>query len=450
MTEESRNKKIISRINKLLEKYDISENISYTIQEKDKIYQCVIDYRKNGERDLFWASTGYKVEKGNLRKAKNTAKEIEEIFKNTVKQHKEKPKQEQQNINAINIQELLELNTTNFNPNKETKADWDFYEYMEYWLYNIIQYSVEPDTFSGYERQVTGRLKEYFTQKEHRRKVKELTADDLDDFYNYLRKDLENSTIDHYNDNISGAFKDLLKKKKVKYNPTDLINPIVVERKEVPVYTKEEIVELFEVLKGDIIELPTQFGGCYGMRRSEIIGLRKEVFNFEENYFTINHVAIQHDGKNNKEKVYFKDKAKSKKGYRTFPLFPHIKKAVLERFEQIEENKKNFGDSYNHKYDGYLFVHDNGDLIQPNYFTDRFGKIIKRNGLRKITPHGLRHSIATLLHLAGIDIRDIQDWLGHESISSTNIYTRGDYRKQVRTGNVVMKLFNENTEEIER
>ena len=47
------------------------------------------------------------------------------------------------------------------------------------------------------------------------------------------------------------------------------------------------------------------------MRRSEIIGLRKEVFNFEENYFTINHVAIQHDGKNNKrEKVYFKDKAK--------------------------------------------------------------------------------------------------------------------------------------------
>ena len=57
-------------------------------------------------------------------------------------------------------------------------------------FYNIIQYSVEPDTFSGYERQVTGRLKEYFTQKENRRKVKKLTADDLDDFYNYLRKRL--------------------------------------------------------------------------------------------------------------------------------------------------------------------------------------------------------------------------------------------------------------------
>ena len=58
-------------------------------------------------------------------------------------------------------------------------------------------------------------------------------------------------------------------------------------------------------------------------------------------------------------------------------------------------------------------MQDNGDIIQPNYFTKKFAKIIKKNNLRKITPHGLRHSIATLLHLNGTDIRDIQDWLGN-------------------------------------
>ena len=301
----------------------------------------------------------------------------------------------------------------------------------------------EKDTFNGYKRQVTGRLKEYFTMEEHKRKVKELTAEDLDEFYNHLRKELKNSTIDHYNDNISSAFKYLLKKKKVRYNPTDLINPITVEREEVNTYTAEEVIQLFTILKGDIIEVATIFDGIYGMRRSEIIGLREQVFDFEEDYFFINHVAIQNDGKDNVEKVYFKDKAKSKKGYRTFPLFEFVKEAVIARFEQIEENKKIFGDSYNHKYDGYLFVHDNGDIIQPNYFTKRFKKIIERNNLRKITPHGLRHSIATLLHLAGVDIRDIQDWLGHENVSSTNIYTRGDYKKQVQTGKVVAQLFRE-------
>ena len=77
----------------------------------------------------------------------------------------------------------------------------------------------------------------------------------------------------------------------------------------------------------------------------------------------------------------------------------------------------------------------------PNYFTKRFGKLIKRYDLKKITPHGLRHTNATLLHMEGVDIRDLQDWLGHQSISSTNRYTRSDYQKQLNTARAVKKIF---------
>ena len=59
--------------------------------------------------------------------------------------------------------------------------------------------------------------------------------------------------------------------------------------------------------------------------------------------------------------------------------------------------------------------------------------------MRYITPHGLRHTNATLLHMEGIDIRDLQDWLGHQNISSTNRYTRSDYRKQIETGKKLQK-----------
>lgn len=45
------------------------------------------------------------------------------------------------------------------------------------------------------------------------------------------------------------------------------------------------------------------------------------------------------------------------------------------------------------------------------------------------------------MHLEGVDIRDLQDWLGHENITSTNRYTRTDYKKQVMTGNAVTKIF---------
>lgn len=442
MLSEARSQKLLKRINKILETYKVSENITYSLQEKKEIYQCVISYQKNNKWDTFWVSTGIEAKRGNVRIANKEADKIANFFKQTVINFNTETTSKITNT-VLDFETYAQCNTTNFNPNKITKADWDFYELMEYWLEKVIIHSVEKDTYTGYSRIVKGKLKDYFTDKKHKKAVKFITAEDLDDFYDYLReeKGLKNATIDHYNDNISGAFKYLMTKKIVRYNPTNLIKPLTVETKEVDTYNSAEIKKLLEIIKGDIIEIPTLIDSFYGMRRSEIIGLRKQAFDFENNSFIVNHVCVQNDGTNNKEKFYFKDKTKSKKGYRTFPLFPIVKDAILNRFEQIEENKKLLGNCYNYKYDGYLCVQDNGDIIQPNYFTKKFAKIIKKNNLRKITPHGLRHSIATLLHLNGTDIRDIQDWLGHENITSTNRYTRSDFKKQVATGKVVEKIF---------
>ena len=85
MLKEARNQKLITRINKLLQKYTISEDITYSLQEKDGIYQCVIKYQKDGVWDSLWASTGLKKERGNIRQAKKEAEEIADIFKATVK-----------------------------------------------------------------------------------------------------------------------------------------------------------------------------------------------------------------------------------------------------------------------------------------------------------------------------------------------------------------------------
>lgn len=439
MLSEARNQKLVNRITKLIGKSEISNNISYTLQEKKGIYQCVISYQQNNKWDLFWTSTGISTDRGNLRNAKKACEEIIDIFHNTINNCNNSFRVS----NIIDLQTLMELNTTNMNPNRETKADWDFYRLMEYWLEKIIKNSVQHDTYKGYKGQVTGRLKDYFTNSKHKKLVKEITSDDLDDFYDYLRDEcnLKNATIDHYNDNISSAFKYLIKKKLVRFNPTDYINPIVVEQNEVPIYQKADIEKLFNTIKGDIIELPLKFGCYYGLRRSEIVGLRKEVFDFENNTFTINHIAIPNYGKDDEKKIYFADRTKSKKGCRTFPLIPELREAVLKRIDEIESNKKIFGNAYNYEFDGYIFVKEDGNIINPNYITKRLGKIVKKNNLRKITPHGLRHTIATLLHIAGVDIRDLQDWLGHESITSTNRYARSDYKKQIATSKVVLDIF---------
>lgn len=66
------------------------------------------------------------------------------------------------------------------------------------------------------------------------------------------------------------------------------------------------------------------------------------------------------------------------------------------KIERIEKCQKFYSNAYNHDYDGYLFVQDDGNFIAP---------ILQE----------------------GVDIRDLQDWLGHQSVSSTNRDTRSDY-----------------------
>ena len=102
---------------------------------------------------------------------------------------------ENPNLSIIDFRNMVQLNTTNFDPNVTTKADWNFYDYMEYWLNNIIKHTVQKNTFVGYKRNVEVYTKEYFTMKEHKKTVKEITVDDLDEFFNFLRTEKNLTTI---------------------------------------------------------------------------------------------------------------------------------------------------------------------------------------------------------------------------------------------------------------
>jgi integrase/recombinase XerD len=73
---------------------------------------------------------------------------------------------------------------------------------------------------------------------------------------------------------------------------------------------------------------------------------------------------------------------------------------------------------------GYLFLNKYGNKLTRNYCWQLIKEYCKIAGIHKnISPHTLRHSFATHLLTGGADLRTIQIFLGHSSISTTEIYT---------------------------
>ena len=180
----------------------------------------------------------------------------------------------------------------------------------------------------------------------------------------------------------------------------------------------------------------------YGLRRSEVLGLKWDAFDFENKTITIKHKAIQ-GKRDNKTVVILKDKTKNKSSYRTLPLVDEIIVLLKEYQKQIDENKKLCGNSYNKKYLDYVCVDSVGKIFRPEYVTDHFTLIMNKNKdiLRKIRFHDLRHSCASLLLAKRIPMKEIQDWLGHSTYSTTaNIYAHLEKDTKNKSANVLSNV----------
>ena len=111
------------------------------------------------------------------------------------------------------------------------------------------------------------------------------------------------------------------------------------------------------------------------------------------------------------------------KDLQRMPLVGGIRERLLTLKEQQKNNRKICGDCYNTDFLGYVFVDEMGNLYKPNTVSDAFQSLIKKHGLRKIRFHDIRHSCASLLLKNGVNLKLIQEWLGHSDISTTmNIY----------------------------
>lgn len=137
-------------------------------------------------------------------------------------------------------------------------------------------------------------------------------------------------------------------------------------------YLPEEAIECIRCAEGTRLELAVLFGLFYGLRRSEIVGLKWQNFDLVRNTFTIAHTVTTYKRKGQQSVLYAKDKTKNKSSLRTLPLIPLFQEKLKALWERQQEERKLFGNSYNPQYIGYVYVDEIGNLLKPNYISTAF------------------------------------------------------------------------------
>jgi site-specific recombinase XerD len=130
-----------------------------------------------------------------------------------------------------------------------------------------------------------------------------------------------------------------------------------------------------------------------GIRRAELISIDVSDVNFEDR-------TIRVIGKGNKQRTVFFNQATTR---------------ALEAYLRVRPACK----------DGALFVSRQNRRLSYQQAGKIFAAYVKLSGLEgKVTPHTMRHSVATHLHKSGVDLMTIKEFLGHESIQTTQIYAQ--------------------------
>lgn len=164
----------------------------------------------------------------------------------------------------------------------------------------------------------------------------------------------------------------------------------------------------------DPIHIVIFLAAYYGLRRSEVLGLKWSAVDFENKTVSISHKVVQND-----KGVVGMDVMKTESSYRALPLISQVEEALLAEREKQEEMMRVMRRGYCKKYTDYICVDAIGELIKPNYVTDHFKVVLKEKGLKPVRFHDLRHSCASLLLANGMPMKMIQDWLGHSDMGTT-------------------------------
>ena len=274
----------------------------------------------------------------------------------------------------------------------------------EFKYYLRIERSLADNTIQSYLRDIN-KLADYCNQ--FKIDEKNVKVNDIRNFINHLNNDqISARSQARIISGIKAFYKYLILEDYIKDDPTLLIENPKIGLKLPEVLSVNEI----EIIISSI-DLSKKHGqrnkaiietlySC-GLRVTELINLKISNINFKEEYIKV-------IGKGNKER------------------FTPIGSNAL-KYIQIYVNEVRIHQKINKGHEDIVFLNNRGSKLSRVMIFTLIKNTLEKCGIKKkVSPHTFRHSFATHLIEGGADLRAVQEMLGHESITTTEIYTHLD------------------------
>lgn len=300
-----------------------------------------------------------------------------------------------------------------------------FGDFLIQWL-EEKRTKISPTTYRSYE---SYRLK-YIQSILGNHQLNAITFRDIEGYYQVLEKQgLSSTTILHHHAMLHQAFSRACKYEMIPTNPMQRVERPKRAHFEAGYYSAEEAQALLLAVKETAIEVPVALTLFYGLRRSEVLGLRWSDVNFEANTLSVNR-AVVGTMVDDRYTTVVKNTLKGVSAYRTMPLCEEITNLL-----QAEQRKKAAFQSE------YVCTDKYGRLMKPDYLSQTFSKLLEQNNLRHIRYHDLRHSCAGLLIASRTPLIEVQHWLGHATMLTTaDLYAHLDDSLKDRCADSMKKI----------
>ena len=309
-------------------------------------------------------------------------------------------------------------------------------------LYNSwvqLKRGLKDNTFSNYKYMYTMFVEPDFGK----RKIVDLKRSDIRSFYNHLadERHVQINTIDCIHTVLHQVLELGVEDDYLRYNPSDNAlkelkkarNFEVTKRRALTV-PEQELFEAYLSKQGQyhrwypifIIMLWT------GMRVGEVTGLRWCDIDLEDDTISVNHTLVYYDKRNDERCTFAINTPKTAAGERIIPMLPKVKEAFMMEKQYQEEcglESRAVVDGYR----DFIFINRFGNVQHQGTLNKALSRIVrdcnfeildkphKKDAviLPKFSNHSLRHTFTTRMCEAGVNLKVMQEILGHADAETT-------------------------------